>query len=189
MQIFRKVFAPPTCKQQQNDSHSCQRDTCQQIWFQILCLTNSLAVVTAGVLCLGTRSVTATFHESAGDRVWDHRRPQEVCSRVVSHAPFGYFYPPSKKRVFHGPFLKNYIIVSESLFHIRSFRGEKGRRETRVEWTEFAWCLITYVWVIFCFVHIVAHTDTHTPPLPPIQKLRVAEASHQLRNWASSSKC
>jgi len=47
--------------------------------------------------------------------------------------------------------------------------GEKGMTETRVEWTEFTWLLITYVWVIF----ICTHCDTP----PSLKKLRVA--THQ----------
>ena len=40
-------------------------------------------------------------------------------------------------------------IARVSSLYLGTLGREKGMRETRVEWTEFAWLLITFVWVIF----------------------------------------
>jgi hypothetical protein len=66
-----------------------------------------------------------------------------------------------------------------SSLYLGTLGGENGLRDTRVEWTEFTWLLITHVWVIF-YLHIV----TPPLPLPPLKKLRDAETIHPLRNWA-----
>ena len=48
-----------------------------------------------------------------------------------------------------------------SSLYLGTLGGEKGMRDTRVEWTELTWLLITYVWVFFYL-----HTSWH-PPFPP----------------------
>ena len=71
-----------------------------------------------------------------------------------------------------------------SSLYLGTVGGEKGMRQTRVEYTQFTVFFITYVWVNF-LLNIVT---TPPPRLLPPTKLRDAEATHQLRNWAFCSK-